>query len=141
MGDLGQVTQPSPSGYVDNFTVWGDGAECCERQNGVTSFAHFTRGEWCAGGRERSRNIGSRPLRNLGSWDGGGDGVVGSDMYLGQTQQALRWIRRGIKEERGDSGGSHFFSPSSGMSNRDRRDQRRGGHETRDNFFPSETWL
>ena len=43
-----------------------------------------------------------------------------------------------VKWERGDTGGSHVFSPSTGMSNQDRRDQRRDGHGTRDDFFQSE---
>lgn len=62
----------------------------------MTSFMHFTWGEWYAGGRKRSRNIGSRLLRNLGSWDGGGDGAVGFHVYSGQRQQGLWWIRRGL---------------------------------------------
>lgn len=72
-----------------DFTVWGRGVEGFEEKNDTTSFMHFTVENGVQRAGNRSRNIGRRYLRNLGSWDGAGDGVVGFDTCFGAESTSL----------------------------------------------------
>lgn len=100
-----------------DVSVWGEAVRVLSQKKRCDITYAFYMWNGAQGGRRRGSRDTGRHLRNLGSWDDGGDGVVGFDMSCGSKVNkpcgGLDVSCKGVGRLRE---GSHFLSPTTGVS-------------------------